>query len=300
MTVQTRSYAFHGMSVRDKLLLKSMIARAALRAERRWVADSVESADCVFVQGELPGVMRANAQPVHLPIDGSTPLKGALQCASSVSAIWTLLNDIDRRMGSNHWHPLIEKIQHKLSGTDEFVLLDSSQSGWIFYPAQRQYAALGLVEHAPRELLETESGQWRLESKAHESRHPRRALEVLMWYLGLASGGEGVLPSIGVHRPLRMRSWPYLLARAPREFSQLATLLREAPRSAIELQATSGTSMASVAAFVNACALCGFLVPVVEQIKAAPAAPFAAQSAGRSPQRFTRFLGAIRVALGMT
>lgn len=297
MVNQTRSYAIHGLSVRDNLLLKSMIACAAQRAKRRWVAETVEAANCVFVQGEPPGVVGANAQILKLPLDGATSPNGVKLCPSSVSAIWALLNEVNQRSGSTHWHGLIAKIQQKLDGAEEFVLLDSQHSGWILYPAQRQYAAFSVVEYAPRVLLETESGQWRLEPKAPESRHPRRALEVLMWYLGLASGGEGVLSSIGVDRPLRLRSWPYLLARAPREFSQFATLLREAPRSALELQAISAAPMASVSAFVNACALCGFLIPVIEQPKAAP---FVAQSAGRSTQRFTRFLGAIRVALGMS
>ncbi len=298
MTTHARSFAFHGLSVRDKLLMKSMIERASVNTERAWIPDIMESADCVFLNGEPPGGMRANAEPVCLRTgESSTP--AAIPCPTRVSEFRALLSSIDRRLGCNHWHPLIENIQLLLQNGKEFALLDVGGCGWMLHPAERQYSAFGLLERGPRELMEEESSHWRLGNAVSSNRHPRRALEVLLWYLGLASGSEGVLPSIGAGRPLRMRTWPYLLARAPRQFSQFATLLRAGPRSAIELQVTSNAPMAEVAAFVNACALCGFLTPVVETAGVDHAMNID-QSGGRPAQRFTRFIGAIRVALGMT
>ena len=298
MTTHTRSFAFHGLTVRDKLLMKSMIERAAVRSGRRWVPELTESADCIFLQGKPPSSMRANAESVEVrAADAGTD---ALQCPTRVSEFMKFLTSIDHRLGCNHWHPLIEKIQLQLNGTKEFALLDVSGCGWMLHPTERQYSALGTLERAPRELVEAESGQWRLGHAVPANRHPRRALEVLLWFLGLASGGEGVLPAIGADRPLRMRTWPYLLARAPRQFSQFATLLREGPLSASELQLASNASMPEVAAFVNACVLCGFLVPVAQTAR------FSAQlhqsgsgQSTRPAQGFSRFLGAIRVALGI-
>lgn len=298
MTTHARSFAFHGLSMRDKLLMKSMIERASMNTERAWVPDTMESADCVFLDGEPPGGMRANAEPVCLRI-GESGARAAIQCPTRVSEFKALLLGIDRRLGCNHWHPLIENIQLLLKNGKEFALLDVGGCGWMVHPAERQYSAFGLLERGPRELKDEESSHWRLGNGVSSDRHPRRALEVLLWYLGLASGSEGVLPSIGAGRPLRMRTWPYLLARAPRQFSQFATLLRERPRSAIELQATSNAPMDEVAAFVNACALSGFLAPVVETA-GVDHAMHNEQSGGRPAQRFTRFLGAIRDALGMT
>lgn len=298
MTTHARSFAFHGLSVRDKLLMKSMIERASVTSERHWVPDVMEAADCVFLQGEPPGGMRASAEPVCLRAgDSGTP--AAIPCPTRVSEFRALLIGIDRRLGCNHWHPLIENIQLLLKDGKEFALLDVNGCGWMLHPAERQYSAFGMLEHVPRELIEEESSHWHLGNAVSSNRHPRRALEVLLWFLGLASGSEGVLPSIGADRPLRMRAWPYLLARAPRQFSQFATLLREGPRSAIELQVTSNAPMAEVAAFVNACFLCGFFTPVLETARVSNGV-HVEQSSARPAQRFTRFLGAIRGALGIT
>ncbi len=297
MTTHARSFAFHGLPVRDKLLMKSMIQRANVNSEHVWVPDIMESADCVFLQGEPPGGMRASAEPVCLR-SGDSGTSTAIPCPTRVSEFRTLLTGIDRRLGCNHWHPLIENIQLLLKNGKEFALLDVSGYGWMLHPAERQYSAFGLSERGPRELMEEESSHWHLGNAVSSNRHPRRALEVLLWFLGMASGSEGVLPSIGADRPLRMRAWPYLLARAPRQFSQFAALLREGPRSAIELQVTSNAPMAEVAAFVNACVLCGFLTPVVETVAVGHAARIE-QSSARPAQRFTRFLGAIRGALGI-
>ena len=299
MTTHVRSFAFHGLTVRDKLIMKSMIERCAVRSGRHWVPDQMESADCIFLQGKPPAGMRANAELIRVraPDSGGTE---AMQCPTQVSEFMKFLSGIDQRLGCNHWHPLIEKIQLQLKGTEEFALLNVNGSGWMLHPTERQCSALGLLEHAPKELVEAESGQWELGHAVSSNRHPRRALEVLLWFLGLASGGEGVLPGIGVDRPLQMRTWPYLLARAPRQFSQLATLLREKPQSASELQLASNATMADVAAFVNACSLCGFLVPVAETAKLRAPVGHLGQPSARPAQGFSRFLGAIRVALGMS
>lgn len=299
MTTHTRSFAFHGLSIRDKLLMKSMIERAAPSSERHWVPELVESADCVFLQGDKPDSIRANAEQIYVRAGEAGCSTGALQCPTRVSEFMKFLAGIDRRLGCNHWHPLIETIQLQLQSTKEFALLDVSGCGWIIHPTERQYSAIGLLERAPKELVEAESSQWRLGGPVSTNRYPRRALEVLLWFLGLASGGEGVLPAIGAHRPLRMRTWPYLLARAPRQFSQFATLLREGPLSASELQLATNAPMADVAAFVNACTLCGFLVPVAETAKAAVAQRQSVPTAAYSAPSFTRFLGAIRSALGI-
>ncbi len=299
MTTHVRSFAFHGLTVRDKLFIKSMIERAAVRSGRRWVPDLMESADCIFLQGKPPAGMRVNAELIHVRADDASGTVEAMQCPTRVSEFMKFLTGIDHRLGCNHWHPLIEKIQLQLKGAQEFALLDVSGGGWMLHPTERQCSAIGLLERAPKELVEAESGQWRLGQMVSANRHPRRALEVLLWFLGLASGSEGVLPTIGADRPLQMRTWPYLLARAPRQFSQLATLLREKPQSASELQLASNATMAEVAAFVNACALCGFLVPVAETVKLRAPLGHLGQPSARPAQGFSRFLGAIRVALGM-
>jgi|GEM_PF-6231095 len=298
MKTHARSFAFHGLTVRDKLLMKSMIERAAVLTDRRWVPDLMESADCVFLQGKPHSSMRANAEPIEVRAADSEKSTDTMLCPTRVSEFMKFLSGIDRRLGCNNWHPLIEKIQMQLKGTKEFALIDVSGCGWMLHPTERQCSALGLLERAPKELVEAKSGQWRLGQVVSANRHPRRALEVLLWSLGLASGGEGVLPSIGADRPLQMRSWPYLLARAPRQFSQFATLLREKPLSASELQLATNATMAQVAAFVNASTLCGFLVPLAETAKVSVLRN-SGQSTARPGQGFTRFLGAIRVALGM-
>lgn len=308
MSAYAPSYAFHGLDIREQLLLKSMVDRAARHAGRSWRLSLAVLADCVIYQGERPRALRtgtllvrATAAPTETG-GFSLVLPPRLQdVAALLAALEQRLQDggaePDRPNGS--WHELLALIQQHIARGESIALVDAQGRGWTILPRERRYTACGEGERAPTELAGSSPAHWRLIEAPASNGRPVRALDALLWQLGIEAGGEGVLASIGDDRPMRLRAWPNLPARAPARFGEFAALLRQTARSARAMQrAAAASSPAEVAGFYNACALCGFLAPAeLAPFSGAYGAP-PGSSAARA-QRFSRFLGALRHALGI-
>lgn len=303
-----RTFAFHGMQLRDKLLLKSMIERAARGSGREWRLTLAVVGDCVFYQGERPRALREGTLPVHVGEDvhGNALV---LHYPPRLQDVASLLGAIDRRLAGetaavhalgSSWHQLVAQIQQHIAQGRAVALVDGAGRGWSIHPGERQFTASGEGERAPADLVGTPATHWRLVDADPPNGHPRRALEGLLWQLGIVAGSEGVLASIGAGRPMRLRVWPYLLARAPKRFGEFAALLRQGPKSAHEMQLAAAAPASEVAAFYNACTLCGFLAAVEQPTRTAARPVIPEAPSARPAQRFTRFLGAIRHALGMS
>lgn len=306
----TRTLAFVGLDLRDMLLLKSMAEQAARRQGRDWHLADAQSADCIISGGEPPSPARPDALRVQIGAGTSDVGSRLLNYPPRLAEIATLLSEVDRRLNgaaavpadsAGGWLGVIEQLNRCIARGQPFAMLDESGNGWTIYPQERQYTASGATELPPDHLRNSAASGWRLTPTHPASGRPRRALETLLWHLGMVSGAEGVLAPLDEDRPLRLRVWPYLLARAPRRFAELASLLRQGPCSARALREASAASAEEVAAFINACTLCGFAAPSSEASGRVAAARSAGPSSQpvRQAQGFTRFLGAIRHALGI-
>lgn len=292
------SFAFFGLELRDKLMFKSMVERAALRAERSWRLGLVETADCVFCLGDPPPQRAPDSHVIALVTHGTTVPGKTLRLPPRVHDILATLNAVhpvqsDRRRVAEHtWMSLASRVHAWMqAGNGTAVLQHRDGTGWHLDAERRQ--ARGFGEQAPKSLAESNPNEWRFGEGAIDVPGAPRAVEPILWSLGKLTGSEGVLdPAVG--QMVRLRMWPYLLADSPRSYTQIAMALKQQPRSNAELIVQTRASREDVAGFINAGLLCGFLVPHrAEQVLPAPA-PVAPRPGG-----LNRFFGAIRQALGM-
>lgn len=104
-------------------------------------------------------------------------------------------------------------------------------------------------------------------------------LHELLWGCGLCSPNDRLLPWLSEQAPVRLREWPAFrrddCVPAHTGFAALLTWSAHTVESIVEL---TGRSPGEVRAFINACALCGLVLPAGEPVQAS------AVRFGRSPR----------------
>jgi hypothetical protein len=292
------TYAFHGLGTRDKLLLKAMVERAAQRADVRWQLALVSDAEYLFCLGDAPANLRPSARVIHLVTDSATVPGVALRFPPRVNDVLATLSAFQ---GSGAT-PLLASNDHGLrlaarllewlqAGVGTAILCHREGGGWQLDAQRRQAQPIGSM--TTRGLVAAQLGDWTMEfGAAPTAPGAVQPIEPILWAIGKASGNDGLLAEVE-GRPLKLRSWPYLLADAPRSYTQLALALKQQSLTSAELSDRTQVSREELAGFVNACLLCGFLRPLTisQPISPPPTAP--------RPGGLSRFLGAVRQALGI-
>ncbi len=300
-----QTFSLHGVSARDGLLLKAMIERAAHRLGRSLVYVLADAAQLVFYAGLAPERRLADAHLVKLVDDTAGSLDRALRMPPRATELLELMEALLNRHTVNSSSDAIGQIVrrvYELVGQDRppYVISDIAGQGLVIFPAERRFAWIGEPQDRLGEALSSRRLSRMTLTPYFEAQYPtlgeRRSIEPVLWHLGIAYGELGLLPWIPTDGTLRLRVWPYLVAQAPRSFMKMATALRSKPQSLQSLRSNTDASEADAVSFVNATALCGFLIA---ETQGHAGARLGTVLGRQSRGGFGRMLGAIRGALGM-
>ncbi len=149
--------------------------------------------------------------------------------------------------------------------------IDIGHTSLIVLTAERLYLSREPLTPATLAMLSRLELDLRLERLATDDpvldrvRSNGQPLHELLWGCGLGSPNDRLLPWLPEHAPVRLRDWPAFrrddCVPAHTGFAALLTWSAHTIDSIVEL---TGRSAGEVRAFVNACALCGLVLPAAE------------------------------------
>lgn len=257
-TATVTRFAIVGLEPSDGLLLKVMIERAAQRLQLFVDYAPAEKSAWVFFGGARPERIAPGSSTIEIRKGGESGAD-CLRFPPRISELLDLLSHL-HSPPSEGWaqgssHQLAVAVSHWLGALAPARLIrwrDGSKS--LIRPVERRFHG---------QLPQSGLAQFR-EADANDLENwvarPSQSLEPWLWQLGLLSASGGLLPSVQASKRLRILVWPYLVAKAAPEFRLIATRLREQPRSVDELRALEGIDEPTLAGFLNAAHLAGFLV----------------------------------------
>jgi hypothetical protein len=149
--------------------------------------------------------------------------------------------------------------------------IDIGQTSLIMLTAEKRYLSREPLTPATLAMLSRLELDLRLERLATDDpvldrvRAEGQPLHELLWGCGLGSPNDRLLPWLREGAPIRLRDWPAFrrddCVPAHTGFAALLTWSAHTIESIVEL---TGRSAGEVRAFVNACALCGLVMPAAQ------------------------------------
>lgn len=276
------------VSPKDLKVLHSLLNLTGSRSRSEWVigSDRDEDGDAVLIDVDDP--QGAAAWPeledrprpaVALSRDRGFPARHLLHKPIRSQQLQQLLGDLaasgDMPDGAAGWPalvfeqgddpalPLAEHLRRRswdqpvllTEGNDAWLVIDSGAGVWYSNASDREFDELfrrRLRRDEVRPLSSTELID-------HTNGLEQQRLANLKWRAGLALSGRALHPDLVGDVRFMLPQVP-LQALSDTAYSRQARALLERPKDAAELAESSRADVHDVAAFLNACHVCGFLV----------------------------------------